>query len=207
MNNPAQTLGAILLAAGCSSRLGRPKQLVELDGEALVRRQARILLSIEPACVVVVTGCEASGVAQALSGVPVQCVHNAKWQDGMGTSLATGVRAIPERVRGALLLLCDQWQVDANDLRLLLDGWATQPQSAALAQWSAATSGVASGPPAIFPRQMFARLSRLEGRQGARQVLKHFKGGLLRVDLPHAAFDLDTPADGPSPGSNLPHRI
>jgi len=202
MHNPAQTLGTILLAAGCSSRLGRPKQLLEMDGEVLVRRQARVLSSIGPACVVVVTGCEADGVAQALAGMPVQCAHNANWQGGMGSSLATGIRAMPERVRGALLLLCDQWQVDADDLRSLVDGWATQPQSAVLAQW-----GAASGPPVIFPRQMFARLSRLQGGRGARQVLKHFKGGLVKVDLPHAAFDLDTPADGPPPGSNPPHRI
>ena len=199
MSEPAQTLGAILLAAGSSSRLGQPKQLVELGGEALVRRQARVLLASQPACVVVVTGCGATGVEQALAGLSVTCVHNAHWHDGMGTSLATGIRAMPERVRGALLLLCDQWQVDAQDVQSLVDGWAGQPQRAAIARWG--VDGEASGPPAIFPRQMFARLSRLSGERGARQVLKHFKGGLLQVDLPHAAFDLDTPE------SEFPHRI
>jgi molybdenum cofactor cytidylyltransferase len=190
MTAAARTLGAILLAAGSSSRLGQAKQLIELDGEPLVRRQARLLLALEPACVVVVTGCAAAEVTRALADLPVTCVHNADWKDGMGTSLACGVRAMPERARGALLLLADLWRIDADDLQAMVDRWAGQPQQAVTACW-----GDASGPPAIFPRQVFVRLARLRGESGARQILKHFKGGLTRLEVPHAAFDLDTPGD------------
>ena len=192
MNGAARALGAILLAAGSSSRLGQPKQLIERNGEPLVRRQARLLLALEPACVVVVTGCAAAEVTEALADLPVTCVHNADWQNGMGTSLACGIRVMPERVRGALLLLADLWRIDADDLQAMVERWAGQPQQAVTACW-----GEASGPPVIFPRQMFARLARLRGDSGARHSLKHFKGGLIRLEMPHAAFDLDTPGDLP----------
>jgi molybdenum cofactor cytidylyltransferase len=187
-----QSLGTILLAAGGSSRLGQPKQLVALEGEPLVRRQARLLLALQPACVVVVTGAVADEVREALHGLDVSCVHNESWEQGMGTSLACGIRAMPERVRGALLLLTDQFRIVADDLQRLLEAWAGDPLAAVTASWDDQR-----GPPVVFPRALFDRLSRLQGDSGARAVLKRFRGRQVAVPLPNAAGDLDTPADLP----------
>ena len=132
------SLGTILLAAGSSSRLGQSKQLLDMDGEPLVRRQARLLLSLKPACLVVVTGAEQHAVEQALEGLPVRAVHNPRWADGMGHSLACGIAAMPERVRGALLLLCDQWKITSADLSALSGGWQQEPLSVVMAKWAAA---------------------------------------------------------------------
>lgn len=186
----APALGAILLAAGGSRRLGRPKQLVECDGEPLVRRQARLLLELNPACVVVVTGAAETGVRSALDGLDVALVHNRDWERGMGTSLACGIRAMPERVRGALLLLVDQYRLDADDLRRMIDAWRRDPESAVTAAWDERR-----GPPVVFPRALFDRVARLQGDSGARQVLKKFRGRLTVVPSPNAAFDLDTAED------------
>ena len=193
MNHPH--LGAVLLAAGASRRLGYPKQLLEWEGEALVTRQARLLLAMQPACVVVVTGFAREEVERTLAGLDVQLVHNARWEDGMGASLACGVGAMPERVRGALLMLCDLWKVTGPDLDLLASTWQSDPQKAATAAWDGQ-----SGPPVIFPRALFQKLGRLRGEQGARTVLRGFAGGLLKVDLPNAAFDLDVESDLPVTG-------
>lgn len=185
-----ESLGTILLAAGGSSRLGRPKQLIEIDNEPLVRRQARLLLALQPACVVVVTGAEADAVGAALSDLPVTLVHNPVWADGMGRSLACGIRAMPERVRATLVLLCDQWRIVLPDLEALVAVWGQNPTLAVTAQWEDGT-----GPPAILPRALFQRLAGLRGNVGARQVLKRLPEDVRRLSLPHAAFDLDSAAD------------
>jgi molybdenum cofactor cytidylyltransferase len=185
-----QSLGAVLLAAGSSSRLGRPKQLVSIDGQLLVRRQAQLLENLRVASTIVVTGAVESEVHQALDGIPVQFVHNPNWEMGMGNSLACGIRQLPEKVRGVLVLLCDQWQVDGDDLKSLIDVWSEQPLSAVAAQWNNIV-----GPPVIFPRSLFDRLSRLKGEQGARQVLRRGKTEIKKVQMEHASHDLDVPAD------------
>jgi len=187
---PAAGLGAILLAAGSSSRLGKPKQLEMIDGQPLVARQAGLLLALEPECVVVVTGAVEQQVRNALSGFPVQFAWHEEWNHGMGRSIACGIRAMPERVRGALLLLCDQWQIDRTDLTRLLEAWQSAPQKAAVSTWD----GI-SGPPVVFPRALFQRLSRLQGDRGAHHLLQRYAGGLQFVQMAHAAFDLDRPGD------------
>jgi CTP:molybdopterin cytidylyltransferase MocA len=186
----SESLGALLLAAGSSKRLGQPKQLLTVDGEPLVRRQARLLLELQTACTVVVTGAAEAGVRAALDGLDVLLVHNPAWQQGMGGSLACGIHAMPERVRGALLLLVDQYRVDRDDLARMAVAWAADPLAAVSASWDAQR-----GPPVIFPRSLFERVARLEGERGAWAVLRRFRGRQIAVPMPNAAFDLDTPDD------------
>lgn len=196
-----KSLGAILLAAGSSSRLGQSKQLLQLEGQPLVRLQASKLLALNPACVVVVTGAEQVAVEQALQGLALQCVQNANWQQGMGSSLACGIAAMPERVRGALLMLCDQWKVSVADLQALTQAWERIPATAVIAQWNEETleksAKVVSGPPVVFPRALFFSLIKLGGERGAHQILKRYKAGVQRLDLPNAGFDIDQASDLP----------
>ena len=192
MAENSQSLGAILLAAGASRRLGQAKQLLKIDGQTLVARQASLLLRLQPACVTVVTGAFSEEVRKALSGLPVEIAHNKDWPQGMGRSIATGIAAMPERVRGALLILCDQWQLEYDDLQSLVKCWNDNSHSAVSAQW-----GDSSGPPVIFPRADFSSLLRLKGERGARRVLKRSTGGVVYVSVENAAFDIDTPADLP----------
>lgn len=193
---PSQ-LGAVLLAAGGSSRLGRPKQLLDIEGEPLVVRQARMLLALEPACVVVVTGAGQEQVAAELGDLPIRCEHNPDWSRGMGTSLAQGIRAMPERARGALILLVDQWKLTGADLQELIDAWAADPQAAVIAAYEGTR-----GPPAVLPRSLFERLSRLQGDSGARNILKRWKGAVKAIPLARAAADIDTAEDLSQPSGS-----
>lgn len=196
-----KTLGAILLAAGSSSRLGQSKLLLQIDGQPLVRLQASKLMALNPACVVVVTGAEQAAVEHSLQGLALQCVHNHNWQKGMGSSLAFGIAAMPERVRGALLLLCDQWKITTEDLLALGEAWDRSPAVAVTAQWNEESTGeprqTTFGPPVVFPRMMFPSLTKLRGDRGAQQILKRYKPGVQRIDLPNAGFDIDQPFDLP----------
>jgi len=104
---------------------------------------------------------------------------------------------MPERARGALLLLCDQWRVTAEDLQGLVAAWQPVPMKAVSAEWNNDQGQTVAGAPAIFPRALFARILKLQGDRGAQQLLKNFPGGTEHFNMPNAAFDIDHESDLP----------
>jgi CTP:molybdopterin cytidylyltransferase MocA len=187
-------LAAVLLAAGGSSRMGRPKQLLRVEGEALVTRMTRRLIGLEPASVMVVTGSASQAVNDQLSGLPVQIVHNPRWEEGMASSLATGVKNLPAEIEGVLIMLCDQWQVGLADLQELVQAWNSDISQITAACWHDEGRQVI-GPPAIFPRRLFEELTTLKGDRGARAVIEKHRERVSFVAMKNARFDLDEPAD------------
>src|SRR5690606_27940849 len=104
----AVTVGAMLLAAGRSSRMGTGNKLLsEFDGEALVRRSAKRVLASRSAFSVAVRGHPAEEVGEALEGLAIERVINPDYADGLSSSLKAGIRAMPETVAGALIVLAD----------------------------------------------------------------------------------------------------
>lgn len=183
-------LAVLLPAAGASRRLGRPKQLLEIGGEALVRRTARRALALQPASLIVTTGSEHAAVCEALSDLPVMTVYNAAWASGLGGSIAAGARAVEAPVDGVLVLLCDQWRVTVEDLAELERRWREDPTRALAARW-----GKHFGPPVIFPATSLPDLCALSGERGARSLLERDRAACRLVDLENAGFDLDMPGD------------
>ena len=100
---------------------------------------------------------------------------------------------MPERARAALVVLCDQWKLQPQDIKGLVDAWAVKPQAAVVSAYEGTT-----GPPAIFPRAMFDRLGRLQGDTGAKKILKRWKGEIITLPNTRAAQDIDTPDDLPA---------
>ncbi|MDR2013439.1 MAG: nucleotidyltransferase family protein [Rhodanobacter sp.] len=182
--------GAILLAAGGSQRLGHAKQLIEIDGEPLLRRTARALLATAPSELIVVLGHAAERMRAALDGLPVRTLLAAGYASGMAASLRAGIAALDARCAGALIALTDQPALDAAHLTALRDAWRTAPERAA----ASAYAGVL-GVPALLPRAWFARIAHLEGDVGARALLRERAGEVIAVPAPALARDLDTPAD------------
>jgi molybdenum cofactor cytidylyltransferase len=180
---------ALLLAAGGSSRLGHAKQLLTLHGQTLVKRAATLLLNITPN-VLVVTGSKQREVELELEDLPLRLVENRRWLEGMGSSVAEGIGAVPVSAAGVLIMLCDQYRVQQSDLQRLVDAWQQQPRHIAVARW-----GKQFGSPVIFPRSMFNSLSRLSGDRGARQLLVANRTQLHFVEMPEAEFDLDDAID------------
>ena len=184
-----QQLAGIVLAAGAASRFGGPKQVALLGGVSLVTRAARLALPYCPAGVVVVTGAYAGEVHASLAGLPVRMAHNADWATGMAASIRCGLAALPAGVSACLIMLCDQTAVDEQDLRRLVEAWLAAPECVAAAQY-AGTLGV----PAIFPPACWPGLRTLSGDQGARALIASLPA-VTTVSIPHAARDIDTPAD------------
>ena len=187
-------LGVVLLAAGGSVRLGQPKQLIPIEGEALVRRTARRLLSLKPASLIVVTGCESAAVNIQLSDLPLQLVYNPDWQKGMGTSIAFGVKHLPKEVKGVLILLCDQWAVSQEDLKHLFEAWIEDISVVVTARWKNDKS-IVFGPPAIFPRTLFHELTSLTADQGAKRIIEKYRSNSTFISMENASLDLDEPGD------------
>jgi molybdenum cofactor cytidylyltransferase len=185
-------VGVILLAAGNSTRMGRPKQLLSHRGSTLLRHAAAVALETGFTPVVVVLGAEAEACRAALAGLPIQPVVNHAWREGMGTSLRTGIaeliRLAPQ-LDAVLILLHDQPRVTARRLRELVA--ACTPAACAVASAYDETLGV----PALFARELFADLVALSEDQGARRLLQAHRERVIPFDFPEAAHDIDTPDD------------
>ena len=195
MNRPeGHRLAAILPAAGPSTRLGQPKQLVRMDGESLVRRAARLLLALEPASVTVVSGSDSGRVAREVEDLPVSVIHNPDWRRGMGGSIACGVHSLVEAPEGILILLCDQWRLEKEDLKRLLEAWNSDISRIVAASWFRGKSHV-YGPPVIFPGKYIRELKFLDHERGAKSLIDRETGNTRFVTLENAGFDLDGPAD------------
>lgn len=184
-------VAAVILAAGASTRLGEPKQLIEIGGLPLVRKAAMSALEAGALPVVVVLGAENNQILPALEGLDnVRVALNSRWQSGMASSVAAGLSALSEdeEVDGAMLVLADQPFVDAHTLKSLVDVFG---ESRIVASSYSNTVGV----PAIIGREFFPELMELQGDRGAGPWLRARAGEVASVPLPVSPLDIDTRDD------------
>lgn len=178
----------LLLAAGAGRRFGRPKALVELDGEPLVRRAVRVLTDGGCAPIRVVLGAQAEDAVKLLPDPSLAVVAD-DWATGMGASLRAGLRALPE-ADAVLVHLVDLPKVDARVIARLAA--LASPDVVA----RAAYDGI-PGHPVLFGRRWWTDVAdTAEGDRGARDWLRT-RADLLLVECGDlgSGFDVDTPAD------------
>jgi len=179
----------VLLAAGESRRFGGIKQLADIDGETMVHRAARTALATGVA-LIVVTGANAGQVGAALSDLPLHIVHHAGWADGMGSSLAAGIRYVVDRypqATGALLCLADQPLLRTACYTRMLARHRQKPDRILATE----QHGVA-GPPTLFPQDCLTELMHWSGDRGAQALLRRENDrvesftwlGIIDVDSP-----------------------
>lgn len=184
-------VGAVILAAGSSSRMGSPKQTLRFRGESLLRRAA--LAALEAGCdpVVVVTGANAEPSRRELDGLDVREALNMDWDTGMASSIRVGlgelIRADPD---AAVFLLCDQPYVDAGVISGLI-----QAHRATEKPIIASAYGGGFGVPALFTRDLFSELTGLEGTSGAKEVIKRHAAEACLLPFQGGEVDVDTPDD------------
>jgi CTP:molybdopterin cytidylyltransferase MocA len=186
-----------LLAAGSSSRLGRPKAFLELDGRTLLRRAAEELAAVVAPLLVVVPP-QSEPFVRELAGLDVELVINRDPTRGVGSSIAVAARALrrsaPE-AGGLLLLHVDQPRVDRALLARLVGAAGEALERSAACRASDGTIG----PPSLFRRELLADLAELSGDRGARTLLERERdqapSRLVTVLAPEAFVDIDTAAD------------
>lgn len=181
----------VILAAGASTRMGQPKQLLPLNGVTLLERIIQTALATKVSQVVVVLGANAALIQPAIAALPVSIVHNANWSAGMSTSLQTGLaylQALPVSVHAIVTLLCDQPYVSADLIHQLFTAFETTASPIV-----ATTYGNTIGVPALFAASTFTDLTALSGQQGAKKVILKYQKKSQVIDFPQGALDLDTP--------------
>lgn len=180
-------IGAVVLAAGGAVRMGRPKLLLSVEGESLVRRAAEAACASRCRPVVVVLGSSARALAAELAGLRLRPVINPLWRSGLASSIRMGLGSLPRSCEAAVLLLADQPRVGAAEIDRLISAWLKSGRSAA-----AASYGGTVGAPAVFERGLFPALQALRGDAGAKQLLHGLGDRVERVSLKEGAEDLDT---------------
>jgi molybdenum cofactor cytidylyltransferase len=205
-----RSVGAVILAAGGSSRLGQPKQLLIFRGESLVGRAVRAAAEAgcEPILVVVGENSEAIKLAldiresrissfSGLERVPrppppprPAIIENGEWRRGVGTSIRRGLEQLPNNVEAVVLLACDQPYLDASIVSQLLAA-RIETGKPIVASSYADTLGV----PALFDRSCFDDLLALPDDSGAKSLMAARPNDIAAIPFEKGAIDIDTPAD------------
>ena len=178
----------LVLAAGASRRLGQPKQLVKLGGRSALHITVSNAVAVARSSVTVVLGAQARDLTYLFERSPASWIINRAWEEGMASSIRAGIAALPPACEAVMILLGDQVAVTADDLHRLISAWKGAEGSIAASQYDQMTAV-----PAIFPSFCFSELASLRGDQGARAVIERNRDRVVRVPMPSAAVDLDTP--------------
>lgn len=180
----------VVLAAGGSSRFGTSKQLLKREGETLVHRAVRLALATAPSRSIVVVGADQAAIIDALADLDAFIVPNARWQEGLASSLHVAAGELAGFDGPVLVLGCDQPALEARHLEDLLAGAAR-----AGAHASATLHEGAAGIPAVVPVAWFRDVV-ASGDHGFGLTLRNLpRGSLYLLDAPALHFDIDTPAD------------
>lgn len=181
----------LVLAAGGSRRLGRPKQLLTRDGETLVRRTVRLAIESGAGQVLLVVGARREAIEAAVSGLACEIVVNADWQQGLGSSLRAAAAHITGVDARVLIIPCDLPGLAAADMRALVEG--AQVASSGCA---ATRLGDLVGMPAVVPATWFGTSVQLQAHHGFGARLRALeRTSLCIVEAAGLAFDIDTNVD------------
>jgi len=186
----ANNCAVIILAAGQSSRLGQPKQLLQYQGKSLLQHAIDTAKQSLAKSTIVVLG---SGIEQILDTIDTDglyVVQNDDWQSGIASSISFGIKSLqnidpmPDAV---ILMTCDQPFVSSDLLNELI---AKQKETGKLIIASQYDDTI--GIPALFHKSLFEQLTALKGDSGAKKLMEQNKDGVVTVPFPKGGIDIDT---------------
>jgi molybdenum cofactor cytidylyltransferase len=187
------TIGIIILAAGASTRMGKPKQLLPYQGRSLLRHITEVAIASKNQPIIVVLGANAEIIKPEICQLPVQIVQNLQWGSGMSSSIRTGietVNALGQNVEAVVITLCDQPFVSPEVINQLVKAYRLTPKAIVASEY-ADTLGV----PALFHHTFFSKLANLKQGEGAKQIIKKYINQVTSVPFLQGKIDIDTPDD------------
>ncbi len=193
LSSTLNPIGIIILAAGASRRMGTPKQLLKIDNQTLIERAIDLTQALDNQQTVVVLGANAEKISPYITQqATVEVIINENWEQGMGTTLKKGVEfflAKPITYDAIIIMVCDQPYLTTKKLRELIAAY--RDNNVAII---ATIYNNIKGVPALFANSLFGKLKTLNKDEGARKIIKNYKGEIITIDFPEGIFDLDTPA-------------
>ena len=186
--------GVILLAAGGSQRLGKPKQSLVYKGETFLQHAIKTACAINPAAVVVVLGSGADKLKDSINDDDlVQVTINTGWTEGLSSSIRQGLLLLLRMyplADSVIFMVCDQPHVSPGILKGLLEKKAVTHKKII-----ASTYGEVAGVPALFDKSFFPDLLALKEQEGARKIIRMNAGDVASVPFPEGIVDIDTIED------------
>ena len=186
-------LGIVILAAGVSSRLGRAKQLLKWKGITFLERAVQLAQTVDSSILTVVIGAREAEVLPHVKDLGIPFCHNPDWSTGMGSSVKTGINDLllqKADLDAILILLSDQVLVDELDLKKILQAYHSSSKTIIAAKYKEVI-----GVPVLFDKTWFEPLQQLDGEKGAGALVRQNPSAAMTINMPNAAFDIDTEAD------------
>lgn len=186
-------VGLIILAAGASTRLGKPKQLLRYREQSLLFHAAQTAVASVCEPIAIVLGAYAELLKPEVQDLPVQVVENPHWQEGMGGSIATGIKAInsySNQLEAVVLMLCDQPFVSVALINQIVESYHLTKHAIVASEYQG-TWGV----PALFNYTLFGDLLNLKSAAGAKKVMSKYSTDVYSVAFSKGVIDIDTPGD------------
>ena len=185
--------GIVILAAGSSSRLGQPKQLLVFQGKTLIRHITQVAVNAVGKPVVVILGANCRLVHSQIAHLPVHILYNPEWSQGMSSSIRKGIKAMlwysPE-TEGVIFTVCDQPYI-APELFLEMISLGDRSDKPVIA----CRYDNVLGTPVLFKKECFEELLAVKGNEGARNFIQSHPGSVEEVPFPLGIYDVDTMQD------------
>jgi len=189
---PPTNIAIILLAAGESSRLGTPKQLLMYKGKNLMQHTIDMTETLGMDTVIVL-GAFSDQILYYVDTYGAKVVQNMDWHEGLASSVRCGLEHVlmmNTDTEAVILVLCDQPLLTVDILHQVIDTYHVSSLPIVHCNY-----GEASGPPTLFHKSLFPYLMELKGHEGAKKVVNTFPEKVALVDFPDGKWDIDTPAD------------
>lgn len=188
----AKKIGAIVMAAGSSSRLGKPKQLLLFQGETLLERAISTAKGVDFSEYVLILGGNADKIQSTIDLSNSKVLINHNWSSGMSSSLQLGLRYLNEnyQIDAVVMLLCDQPFVNSKIINSIIDKFKETKKGIIASKY-----GKSLGVPALFDRKYFGEILNLKSSEGAKKIIYSHPEDTDSVDFPLGAIDIDTQED------------
>jgi len=186
-------IGAVVLAAGESRRMGQPKMLLPWNGKTIIRTVVEKVIEAQPYEVVVVAGRMKPEIAAELADLPVRVVYNPDFEEtDMITSLQTGLRAIWYTSDAAMVVLGDQPTIDPAVIRRVMESYSRGQGRIIVPSFDGR-----NGHPLLVDRSLWHQFMTLPHTTQPREMLNNNQGEIfnVQVDTPTITHDIDTPED------------
>ncbi|MEH2083110.1 MAG: nucleotidyltransferase family protein [Nostoc sp.] len=193
IDNEKSTIAIMILAAGASTRMGTPKQLLLYQGRSFLKYITEIAIASVCQPVVVVLGANAEQIYPQIKQLPVTVVNNPNWACGMSTSIKSGIELLNnllQKIEAVVITLCDQPFVSHQVINQLVDAYYSTKKPIIACEY-----GGTLGVPALFSQIFFSELAALKETSGAKRVINDNLNQVFSIPFTLGDIDIDTPED------------